>query len=85
MKKSSKNIVGMVHKETIEISVAGQDGEVRRFGQVNSLAANQRPNISMIDRRHRWPGRVPFRACWTHTEQMRDPLRPVDKKSHINV
>ncbi len=35
MEKSSKNFVGMdVHKESIEITLAEQDGEVRRFGQV---------------------------------------------------
>jgi hypothetical protein len=28
----------------------------------NSLAATQRPNISLIDRRSRWPRRVPYRA-----------------------
>ena len=35
MEKSSKNFVGMdVHKESIEITLAEQGGEVRRFGQV---------------------------------------------------
>ena len=28
----------------------------------SSHAANQRANISLIDRRYRWPRRVPYRA-----------------------
>lgn len=35
MKQSSKIFVGMdVHKESINITLAGQDGELRRFGTV---------------------------------------------------
>src|SRR3989442_1715408 len=55
----------------------------------SSHAATQRANISLIDRRSRWPRRVPYRAiehCHSLTAHCgQDQLVSVDKESHINV
>src|SRR6266446_10043320 len=55
----------------------------------SSHAATQRANISLIDRRSRWPRRVPYRAiehCNSLTAHCgQDQLVSVDKESHINV
>ena len=52
-------------------------------------AATQRANISLIDRRSRWPRRVPYRAiehCNSLTAHCgQDQLVSVDRESHINV
>ena len=55
----------------------------------SSHAATQRANISLIDRRSRWPRRVPYRAT-EHGNSLtahcgQDQLVSVDKESHINV
>jgi len=36
----------------------------------NSLAANQRPHISLIDRRHRWVRRLAYRAAVAQTRML---------------
>jgi len=95
MEKSSKVFVGMdVHKESIDITLAEQGGEVRRLGQIGgdrgsllNHAATQRANISLIDRRQRWRRRVPARAS-LHPGAQKDagPRSPLlTRRSHINV
>src|SRR5712691_3196172 len=55
----------------------------------SSHAANQRANISLIDRRSRWPRRVPYLALGFLDRPPRfvgrAQLVSVDKESHINV
>ena len=55
----------------------------------SSHAATQRANISLIDRRSRWPRRVPYLAlehCHSLTVRCgQDQLAFVDNESHINV
>ncbi len=55
----------------------------------SSHAASQRANISLIDRRSRWPRRVPYPAiehCNSPAARGgQDQLVCVDKESHINV
>ena len=53
----------------------------------NRLAANQRPNISLIDRRHSSARRVPSRVrSASHCRERRETARPIDgKKSHIGL
>ena len=54
----------------------------------SSHAATQRANISLIDRRSRWPRRVPYPAlehCNSPTvHRGQDQLAFVDNESHIN-
>jgi len=46
----------------------------------NSLAANQRPNISLIDRRHSSARRVPFRVqILTTLPRRQNTARPIDR------
>ena len=53
----------------------------------NSLAATQRAHISLIDRRHRWARRLPYRAAVVsaNARGRQDVFRPLYKRSHINV
>lgn len=55
----------------------------------SSHAATQRANISLIDRRSRWPRRVPYLAlgiCNSPTKYAgQDKHAFVDNESHINV
>jgi hypothetical protein len=55
----------------------------------SSHAANQRANISLIDRRSRWPRRVPYLARGSiyspSVFRAQALLVFVDKESHINV
>ena len=55
----------------------------------NSLAASQRPNISLIDRRHfdavALPIRTPERSTRGGYVNAAGPVRPLTAFSHINV
>ena len=55
----------------------------------SSHAATQRANISLIDRRYRWPRRVPYLALWICNSPTANrgqaQLASVDNESHINV
>ncbi len=65
------------------------DPRPRQLRDAQQSCASQRANISLIDRRSRWPRRVPYRAiehCNSLTAHCgQGQLVSVDKESHINV
>ena len=74
------NVIGPAH--------AGiPDPRPRQLRDAQQSCASQRANISLIDRRSRWPRRVPYLAiehCNLLTARCgQDQLVSVDKESHI--
>ncbi len=76
------NVIGPAH--------AGiPDPRPRQLRDAQQSCATQRANISLIDRRSRWPRRVPYPAPEFLIRPPhfvgRAQLVSVDKESHINV
>jgi hypothetical protein len=90
----SSNSIGEVARSRLEnprrslwIAIAATPQSLERGSSMtnNSLAANQRPHISLIDRRHRWARRLAYRVRSSPQCSRRQQLfRPLDNESHIN-